>query len=104
MQSRLPDIRRLDAELLAISVDPPQRNRRAAAAWGVDFPLLSDPAAQVIREYGVLHQAGGPGGDIARPAVFVLDRQGRIAWRELTDNWRVRVRPERILDELGRLP
>jgi len=70
----------------------------------VDFPLLSDPGAEVIRRFGLLHASGGPGGDIARPAVFVLDREGRVAWRDLTDNWRVRVRPTRILEELGRVP
>lgn len=43
-------------------------------------------------------------GDIARPAVFVLDREGRVAWRQLTENWRVRVRPEVILEQLARLP
>lgn len=45
------------------------------------------------------------GGDsIARPAVFVLDRDGNVAWQDLTENWRVRVRPDQVLEQLDRLP
>jgi peroxiredoxin len=43
-------------------------------------------------------------GDVARPATFVLDRDGRIRWRELTDNLRVRVRPEPVLEQLRLIP
>ena len=44
------------------------------------------------------------GGDIARPAVFILDRRGVVQWRDVTDNWRVRVRPETILEQLSVIP
>jgi peroxiredoxin len=50
--------------------------------------------------FGLRHEKGGPGGDVARPAVFLIDRQGRIVWRELTENWRVRVRPEQVLEQV----
>jgi peroxiredoxin len=101
LQTSLDEIRASGGEVLAISVDPPERSREIADAYGLDFPLLSDPGARVIETYGVRHPAGAmDGGDIARPAVLVLDREGRVAWREVTDNWRVRVTPERILEAL----
>jgi len=100
LQSRIDDIRAADGEVLAVSVDPPERSREVAAAYGLSFPLLSDPEARVIRAYGVLHADGVPGGDLARPATFVLDRRGHVVWRDLTENWRVRVRPERIVAAL----
>lgn len=90
--------------MLAISVDPPEDSRPIVESYGLTFPLLSDPDLRVIDAYGLRHPDGGLDGDIARPAVFVLDREGRIAWRDLTDNWRVRVRPERLLDELRAIP
>lgn len=65
---------------------------------GLGFPILSDPDAATIRAWGLLHAGGGIDGDIARPATFVLDGEGRVAWRSLTDNWRVRVRPEHLLE------
>jgi len=54
-----------------ISVDPPEINRRQSKKLGYTFPLLSDPKAEVIRRYDVLHPAAGPKGtDIARPPSF----------------------------------
>ena len=91
--------------MIAISVDPVETNRRLAGSAGLGFRLLSDPDLEAIDAYGVRHDAGGMGGvTIARPAVFVLDRQGRIAWKDLTENWRVRVRPDRVLEQLAALP
>jgi peroxiredoxin len=57
-----------------------------------------------IDAFGVRHAGGGIEGDIARPAVFLIDREGRIVWRELTENWRVRVRPETVLEHLAAIP
>ena len=104
MQSSLSEIRAAGADVLAISVDDPADTATIVESYGLEFPVLSDPSAEVIRAYGLLHENGGLDGDIARPAVFVIDREGRIAWRDLTDNWRVRVRPERILEQLRALP
>ncbi len=91
--------------MLAVSVDPVETNRKLAGTAGLGFRLLSDSDLEAIDAYGVRHDAGGMGGGaIARPAVFVLDRQGRITWKDLTENWRVRVRPERILEQLAAIP
>ena len=40
------------------------------------------------------------------PADFplLLDREGAVAWRHLTENWRVRVRPEQVLEQLSQIP
>ena len=104
MQSRIADIRRLDAEVVGISVDPPASSLEIAEAYGLEFSLLSDPDLDAIDAFGVRHVGGGFEGDIARPAVFVLDRQGRVTWRDVTDNWRVRVRPDRVLEALAEIP
>ncbi len=91
--------------MLAISVDPVEKNLELSDMLGFEFALLSDPDLEVIDAYGVRHEEGGIGGvDIARPAVFVLDREGNIAWKNITDNWRVRVRPDEVLKQLARLP
>jgi len=90
--------------VLAISVDPPEESRRIVEAYGLDFRLLSDPDLRVIDQFGVRHADGGLDGDIARPAVFILDREGRVVWRDFTANWRVRVRPGRILEQLAVIP
>jgi peroxiredoxin len=46
----------------------------------------------------VLHAKGGEEGkDIARPAEFLVDAAGTIRWVNLTDDIRVRARPESVL-------
>ena len=103
MQSRIEEIRSLDAEVLAISSDSPEDNQELAAK--LDFPILSDVELTVIDAFGLRHAGASiEGKDIARPGVFIIGRDGQIAWRDLTDNWRVRVRPETILEQLKELP
>ncbi len=100
LQRRIEEIREAGAEVLAVSVDPAETTRDKLGGLGLSFPLLADPQMEVIDAYGVRHP-GGMGTDIARPATFLIDESGRIVWRDLTENWRVRVRPERILEQLG---
>jgi peroxiredoxin len=87
--------------VIAVSVDTPEESARLADGLGLDFPILSDLSGEAIREWGLVHEGGKPGGGaIARPATFLVEANGVISWRSLTDNWRVRVRPEHVLDAL----
>lgn len=88
----------------AISVDSPAESKKLCDAKGYTFPFLSDPKADVIRQYGVLHPKGGPDGhDIARPAEFLVDSAGVIRWANLTDDFRVRARPADVLRAIDKL-
>ena len=88
----------------AVSVDSPEMNHRQSQRLGYTFPLLSDPTAEVIRRYDLLHRGAGPGGaDIARPAEFLIDSSGVVRWVNLTDNIAVRARPGEVLDVFNRM-
>jgi len=90
--------------VVAISVDSPAESQKLCQSRGYTFPFLSDPGAETIRQYGVLHPKGGEGGkDIARPAEFLVDAAGTIRWVNLTDDIRVRARPESVLAAIDRL-
>ncbi len=107
MQSRFDDLQATDAQVLAICVDSVEVNASVVENLELGFPILSDPKLQSIKAFGLLHEeAGTPSGiaDLARPAVFILDRNGVVKWRHLTDNWRVRVRPETVLEQLAKIP
>ena len=55
--------------------------------------LLSDPRAEAIRRYELLHPGGGPDEtDISRPAEFLIDRSGTVRWENFTEDIRVRPR------------
>ena len=103
-QQKLPEFEARGVRVVGISVDPPDINQRQSQKLGYTFPLLSDPNAKVIRRYDVLHPGAGPkGGDIARPAEFLLDSNGIVRWVNLTENIAVRARPEQVLDALNQL-
>ena len=103
-QQRLSDFATRGITVVAISVDPPDINKRQSQKLGYTFSLLSDPSAKVIRRYDVLHPGAGPkGADIARPAEFLLDSDGIVRWLNLTDNIAVRARPEQMLQAFGEL-
>jgi peroxiredoxin len=84
--------------IAAISVDPAETSERHRKKMGYTFPFLSDPKAEVIRRYDLLHPGAGPRGeDISRPAEFLLNTTGVVEWRNLPDNAAVRLRPEQAL-------
>jgi peroxiredoxin len=104
-QQRLSEFDARGVRVVGISVDPPEINQRQSKKRGYTFPLLSDPNAKIIRRYDVLHPGAGPkGADIARPAEFLIDSNGRVVrWVNLTDNIAVRARPEQVLEALNQL-
>ena len=81
--------------LAVISVDSPEESLKLIHSKAFTMPFLSDPKAEVIRLYGILHPKGGENGqDIARPAEFFVDPYGTVRWVNLTDDIKVRARPE----------
>lgn len=84
---------------VAISVDSPEVSRNLSQQAGYTFTFLSDPNAEVIRRYDLVHAGVGENGnDIARPAEFLVDSSGTVRWLNLTENYWVRARPEQILE------
>ena len=99
----MDDFHQRGVEIAAISVDSTEESRKLAAGKGYTFPLLSDPKADVIRSYGLLHARGGEDGrDISRPAEILVDSSRSIRWEYLTDDLRIRARPEVVLEAVER--
>lgn len=76
------------ARVLGISVDTPFALKAFANAERLQFPLLSDFNKDVIRAYDVVNpdMIGLKG--IAKRAVFVIDRQGTVRYREVLEDAR----------------
>lgn len=84
---------------MAISVDAPEVSREMREQAGYTYTFLSDPNAEVIRRYDLLHAGEGEGGrDIARPGEFLVDSSGTVRWVNLTENYWVRGRPEQFIE------
>ncbi len=84
--------------LWAISVDEIGKSKTLAdkiAADGngkVTFPLLSDPDHQVIDAYGLgdPRYAGQKIAGIPYPAVYVIDKNGKVAWARVEKDYKQR--------------
>jgi peroxiredoxin len=76
------------AQVFGISVDTPFSLKAFANAERLQFPLLSDFNKDVIRAYDVMNpdMIGLKG--IAKRAVFVIDREGTVRYREVLDDAR----------------
>jgi peroxiredoxin len=84
---------------VAISVDAPEVSRDLCRKAGYTYTFLSDPKAEVIRRYDLLHAGAGMNGqDIA------LDASGVVRWVNLTEDYRVRARPEQMIEAAKALP
>ena len=82
----------------AISVDTPAESAALCRKAGYTFTFLSDQKRETIRRYDLVHVGGGQGGaDIARPAEFLVDATGTVRWVNLTEDYRIRARPEQML-------
>jgi peroxiredoxin len=73
-----------DAQVLGISVDSVPSN----AAWakslgGLSYDLLSDfePKGEVARAFGAYREGDG----ISERALFIVDKEGRIAYKDIHD-------------------
>ena len=62
------------AQVLGISLDRPDKNRKFAEQTGASFPLLCDTEKQIAKAYGVLHFTRL----FANRVTFVIDKGGII--------------------------
>ena len=89
--------------MVAISVDPPDKLASMRESSQARFEFLSDPEGQILDLFGVRHVDGKGETDIAQSASFLLDAEGRIAWKHVAENYRVRPNPSEILAAADRL-
>jgi len=103
LQLRKDDFDRRNTAVLAVVVDPVEQNAAVVRDVGLGFHVVSDPQLTTIDAYGVRHDRSGEP-PIARPATFLIDPNGVIRWRDVTENFRLRPKPDNILaaiDALG---
>ena len=92
-------------------MDPPEVSKSFAekiASDGkgeVSFPLLSDPDHKTIDTYGLRDPAyeGQQVYGIPHPAVYVIDKSGKVAWAKIESNYRERPANDEIRAALDAL-
>jgi len=83
-EADLGKFQQADTAVLGVSIDP----QPAKAAWAkslgpISFDMVSDfhPHGEVAQKYGVFRPKEG----ISERAVFVIDKQGKVAWSKVYD-------------------
>lgn len=87
-RDQLGELNKVQARVLGISVDTFFALKAFHDKEQLAFPLLSDFNKATIRTYGVVNPDMIGLHDIAKRAVFVLDREGVVRYREVLDDAR----------------
>jgi peroxiredoxin len=69
--------------VFAITVQDLATSREMAERLGVDVPILSDTSTQVARSFGI-YDLPGSMGPFSTHSFWLIDRQGRIRFREVS--------------------
>ena len=94
-------IKQAGADLIAISSDDQNFAWSMSLTAGAKYQILSDSERKVIKAYGVLNARERDG--IAHPAVFIIDKEGRIKYMYVGKDPGDRPEDQAIIDEVKKL-
>jgi len=99
------ELKALDVQVLAISVDPLDKTHLVQRRLKAPFPILSDSKRKVMELYGtrspVYHNFEG--GSINTPTLVLIDKTGVIRWIHQATNFRIRATIQEDLAEARKL-
>jgi peroxiredoxin len=84
----LKDLMEIGARVIGISVDGPFANKIFSQNRQLNFPLLSDYKRETISRYGIVMKDLGKLKDYnaAKRAIFIIDTNGIILYKWISDN------------------
>jgi peroxiredoxin len=88
---------------MAVVAQRSEKVKRYIEDTGLPFDVLIDDSRDTVKAYGVWHRVGFDAWNIARPALFLIDRGGVIRYAFVADFQTEFPAHEVIVDELGRL-
>ena len=100
MQTGYEDIKAQNTEIIAISADSQALTGITKQNLGITYLILSDENKAAIDAYNVIDTGNML---IARPATYIIDQDGRIAWKFLDARFDTRVSSDQIVTELKKL-
>ena len=80
-----------------MSADAPADGQKVATELNLTYPILSDIYKNFIKQYGVLHPTEG----IARPSMFIVNKEGKIVWKYVGSDASDRPPIETVLAQLA---
>ena len=88
LRDQIAEFEDLNARVLGISVNDPFANKAFHEENDLNFPLLSDYTREVVKKYGVYHEnfASLEGYVSAKRSVFILNKDGKIVYKWVTED------------------
>ncbi len=104
-QEKLANFNSVDANVVGISVDPPFSNKAFKERYNLTFPILSDFTRKAVHTYDVYHDnfAGLKDYTAAKRSVFILDKNGIVRFKWITENPGVEPDYSNLLQELSKV-
>ena len=98
------ELSKLGAQVIAISNDGPFANKAFAEKNNLKFPILGDYKSKTIRDYDVLmpHLLHVKDYDAAKRSIFIVDENGEITYKWVSDNPLVEPNYQEIKDFLSK--
>jgi peroxiredoxin len=98
-------------EVFLVSPQPEENLASLRARCDAPMRYMTDRGNRAAEKLGIVVRDGIPAGlqalgydsDTTRPTVFITDREGKIAYLDMTDNYRVRPEPAQYLPILERV-
>jgi peroxiredoxin len=100
----LARLNKANAQVYGISVDTFFTLKAFRDDQKLTFPLLSDFNKQAIRDFGVFNEDMIGLKGIAKRAVFVIDKDGVVRYREVLDDARNEPDYDKVLSAVSSLP
>jgi len=100
------ELEKLGVNTVLISPQPHKYTKNLADKFKLNFNFLVDYKNKVAKQLGIFAKNGIPAGfqvlgydgDTVMPTVVITDKNGKIIFADLTDNYRVRPEPEVFLE------
>jgi len=87
---------------MAVVAQRSEKVKRYIEDTGLPFDVLIDDSRETVKAYGVWHRVGFDAWNIARPALFLIDRGGVIRYVFVADFQTEFPEHEVIVEELGK--
>ncbi len=101
----------LGVQVCLISPQPEANTQKLSLQFDVPFTFLMDERLQTAEAFGITVKNGTPTGlevlgydsDTVRPTVLITDKEGKLVYSDITNNYRVRPEPEAFISILKEL-
>jgi len=103
MEELRPEFDKRGVKVVTVSVDLPEVIAEKRHLHGIQAMMLSDQALVVTDAFGLRNQgvhsapASEPAKALPVPATLLVDRDGTVLWRDLSENYQRRSDPSVVL-------